>query len=438
MNSRWEAYPARILIALGVVFYLFLFPHSIGGDGYVRYEALMKLLDTGGLNPMVYSYVGPVISIPLHFLGSLVKNSFWWLSRFNTLVFLCSAYGLWRFFRREWQPSQARLFLILLFCASMFPKHITDYYAEVFTTCAAALAIACFISSRFVPGVVLLGLSVWNAPGTLVAGAMALAYFAWAERRWRYVLALPFLVAGILVENQLKFGTISPDLYLSVVGDKSLLPYAEGPGFTYPLFFGVLSVLLSFGKGLAFFTPGLFSIFIPETFRPNRAGIFLRAGAAYLIGLILVYARWWAWSGDAYWGPRFYLFASLWAPVALTVLWPTIYQSAARLYFWVIATGLSIWVGCQGIMYGVDFQENCHGHALNVAFMCHYVPEFSALWRPFVVWPVPTGRKVAYLVYFLLVFAFVMWRPTLRAVAVTAHWLKRELLRLLQLREWKI
>ena len=438
MSNRWEIYTSRTLIGFGIIFYLFLFPHSIGGDGYVRYESLMHLLQTGELRPMLYSYVGPVFSIPLHYLGMVVKTPFWWLSRFNTFIFLGTVFLLWRFFREEWKAPQARLFVILLMCASMFPKHISDYYSEVFCACSAALAIACFLRSRFLLGVALLCVSVWNGPGTIIGGALVLAYFAWRERRWRYLVAAPLLPAGIFLENFLKFGSISSHAYMNAVGDKSLLPYAEGPGFTYPLFFGVLSVLFSFGKGLAFFTPGLFSVFIPETFRAQRAGLFLQAGAAYIVGLILVYARWWAWTGDAYWGPRFYLFASLWAPVALTVIWPTIQQSASRLYFWVIATGLSIWVGCQGVLYGNDFLENCHSHPINVAFMCHYVPEFSALWRVFAVWPMPVGRKVAYLAYFLLIFGFVMWRPTLRAAMVAGSWLKGELRRLSQLKEWKI
>jgi hypothetical protein len=434
----WQAKLEWTLVFLGVIFYLFVFPHSIGGDGSVRYEALIKLLAEGKISPMLYSYVGPLVSAPLYYLGYLAKGSFWWVSRFNSIVFLASAYGLWRFFRREWSPAQARLFLLLLFCGSMFPKHVTDYYSEVFSACAMALAIGCFLSNRFPFGAVLLCLSVWNGPGTLVAGAFVLAHFARRERRWRYVLLLLPLLLGIFLENFLKFGTVFPEAYMAAEGTKGFLPYTKGPGFSYPLFFGLLSVLLSFGKGLLFYTPGLLCVFCPRVFRDGRAGIFLQAGLAYIVGLLLVYSRWWAWSGDAFWGPRFYLFVSLWAPVALAALWPSIHGSAARLYFWVAATALSIYVGWQGIMYGRDFLEDCFRSDIDLGFMCHYVPEYSALWRVFIVWPVPHGRKVAYLAYFLLVFAAVLRRPGREAVKTAFAWLGREASRLFRLREWKM
>lgn len=425
------------LIGLGVVFYLFLFPHSIGGDGSSRFEALLALLNKGEIRPMLYSYVHPLVSAPLYYLGELVKTPFWWVSRFNTFVFLLTAWALWRFFRREWSAPQSRLFLLLLFCASMFPKHITDFYSEVFCACLAALAIACFIGRRFWPGALLLCLSVWNSPGSLLAGAGILFFFSWRERRWRYAAALFPMVAGLFLENFLKYGTIFPDAYLSALGHKGFLPYSEGPGFSYPLFFGLLSVFFSYGKGLLFYTPGLLSLFFPEVFR-GRAGEFLRAGLFYLAGLVLVYARWWAWHGDFFWGPRFYLFASLWAPVALAALWPYIWENKPRLFFWVAVTALSLWVGCQGVLYGQDFLEACNNPDVNLGFMCHYVPEYSPLWRPFVVWPIPFGRKIAYLTYFLIVFGWVLSGPGVRAGQIIYHWAKMELRRLLNLREWKL
>ena len=44
-------------------------------------------------------------------------------------------------------------------------------------------------------------------------------------------------------------------------GYQTLLPYSGLPGFSYPPFYGVLSMLLSFGKGLLFFAPGLVLVF---------------------------------------------------------------------------------------------------------------------------------------------------------------------------------
>ena len=45
----------------------------------------------------------------------------------------------------------------------------------------------------------------------------------------------------------------------ALVGFRTALPYSGQPGFSYPFFFGVLSVLFAFGRGLVFFAPGLFA-----------------------------------------------------------------------------------------------------------------------------------------------------------------------------------
>jgi hypothetical protein len=413
-----EALVQRILIGLSVVFYLFLFPHSIGGDGFVRYEGLLQLISQGELKPMVYSYVGPLIALPLYGLGYLAKDHFWWVSRFNTFVLLATAFFLWRFFRREWGGHQGRIFLLLFLCATMLPKHSTDFYSEVFSSCTIAVGLCYLLQQKWKVGGTLFLLSAWNAPGTMVAAALTLVYFAFQQRQWRFFLFPPLTAGGHLLENFLKFGGMGPGDYLHTHGVPGLLPYTGIPGFSYPIFFGLISVFFSAGKGLIFYMPGILFLFSRSLWtNQNSADQFLRGGAVYSLGLILVYARWWAWTGDHFWGPRFYLFISLWAAVALALYWPRIFSEFKMLFLWTPTVLLSLWVGAQGITWGQDFQEACHNRVLDISFMCTYVPEFSSLWRVFVVWPEIRGRKVAYLIFFALVAVAVLWRPAVLLVA---------------------
>jgi len=405
-RARWE----KFLIVLGVLMYLLEFPHGIHADGFVRYDALLSFFATGHLQPMLYSYVHPMISAPLLLLGRVFHDGFWWMSRFNTFVFLGTTFYAARSLSRIWSPETVRTFILLMFCATMFPRHVTDYYAEVFSACLVVLAILEFQSGRTWSGIPLICLSVWNTPGTAIAGAGLLTFFAFRSRRYRYFLAVPLLFLGIMGESYLKFGELFPGAYMTTLGAKSISPYYAGPGFSYPFFFGVLSVFLSFGKGLFFFMPGLIGLFHRKTWGlDDKPREFVVAGTAYLAGLVLVFSRWLDWSGDWFWGPRFYLFASILGVMILLVLIQEENLSYPWKVFRFFATALSIWVGCQGVLYGQDFLEDCFGKLPDAGFMCNYVPEFSALWRVFVIWPVPRGRKVAYLIYFLLVAATILW-----------------------------
>lgn len=398
-----------------MVFYILLFPHGIHGDGAVRWGAVQNLL-AGKIDPILYSFVHPLISTPLLLFGYIAKDGFWWVSRFNTFVFLFTIYRASRILGRHWDAKSVRTFVLLCLGATMFPRHVTDYYSEVFSACLIALAILEFYGARGWLAILLICLSVWNTPGTAVGGAMLLAYFTLSAKSLRYAFAVPLLALGIMGENYLKFGELFPRAYLGAVGFKNLLPYSGGPGFTYPLFFGVLSVFLSYGKGLLFYTPGICGLFQRDLWRKKEIGHeFIWAGAVYGLGLVLVFGRFWSWSGDWFWGPRFYLFVSLFAVMILATLRRNETLSAPWRVFWILATALSCWVGCQGVLYGQDFLEDCYKtHGPQVEFMCWYVPEYSPLWRPFVEWPVPRGRKAAYLLYFILVAATLLWQPARR------------------------
>ena len=81
---------------------------------------------------------------------------------------------------------------------------------------------------------------------------------------------------------------------------------------------GLASIVFSFGRGLLFFAPGLALWLSSHT---RRAATEVRSVLVpmllVVLGMVLVYAKWWAWYGGLSWGPRFFAFAAL--PASLLV-----------------------------------------------------------------------------------------------------------------------
>lgn len=166
-----------------------------------------------------------------------------------------------------------------------------------------------------------------------------------------------------------------------------MLPYSGLPGFSYPLFFGLLSLLLSFGKGLVFFIPGFF-LFLSANLREMISGIDLPWGSAvsFIAVTICTYAMWWAWYGGGFWGPRFFLFLCLPASLFLAVIINNTKTISGYLLAVVVAISvLSTWVGINGFLYGQKNMDICWADNFALESFCWYLPEYSALWRPFVV-----------------------------------------------------
>jgi hypothetical protein len=152
------------------------------------------------------------------------------------------------------------------------------------------------------------------------------------------------------------------------------------------MFFGVLSILFSFGKGLLFFAPGLL---LPIRRDEPAVSRELREVWAYALwfvaGMILVYAKWWSWYGGWAWGPRFFLLASVPASLAIAVT----LQQTRRLRTPVLIAligivTLSVWVGVNGAVFDKSNLRACTDNAWALEFLCWYTPEFSVLWHPFI------------------------------------------------------
>jgi hypothetical protein len=166
-------------------------------------------------------------------------------------------------------------------------------------------------------------------------------------------------------------------------GFRTLLPYSGSPGFSYPLVLGVLSILFSFGRGLAFFAPGLLLWLGNGTrrlARPYRRTIVLML--LVVAGLVIVYAKWWAWYGGVSWGPRFFVFAALPASLLIALRQAHAGRSATADAVTLVVLGASAWVAISGVLVGPAVPSVCTRDRFSLEALCWYVPEFSGLFRP--------------------------------------------------------
>jgi hypothetical protein len=158
---------------------------------------------------------------------------------------------------------------------------------------------------------------------------------------------------------------------------------------SFPLFFGLLSILASFGKGLLFFAPGLWllpsAVATPRRLElpdPLRAVLWL--WLAFLAGLILFYARWWSWYGGFGAGPRFFAFASLPASLLLAAAISQPPKHWARTLGVLLILALSCWAAVATTVFENGGESICTANGYVLEHLCWYTPEFSVLWNPFV------------------------------------------------------
>ncbi len=189
-----------------------------------------------------------------------------------------------------------------------------------------------------------------------------------AARRWGVALLTGFVPLAALLAgyNYARFGSIAETGYAQV--------YAERLGglslFQTPLAYGLVSMLLSPGKGLLVFNPILLAAIpvVTRLFREHAAlatTVLLASGAA-----LLLHARFTVWAGDLTWGVRY--LASCVAMLSLGLL-PLLERD--RIARWVIGLALlsaTIQIASVVYSYALEFfQDRRHG----------LVPD-AYVWRP--------------------------------------------------------
>ncbi|MGY0235703.1 hypothetical protein [Longispora urticae] len=381
--GRAAAVTDYVLIVGGLVSLWFTSRHLMG-DGERRFDALTQLLTGAGLSTDRYSLLGPLFATPLWWLGRAAGDARGWITHYNLVLFVVSLGLLFLLLRRRVDAVLLRRFLLLLVAGTMIAPHVNDFYGETFTAMTVGVGVLCAVALVTRPAVrwagwVAMTLGGANTMSSLPAlGLLGLRQSA-LTHRLRYVL--PVLVAGVvaLAESWARRGH----------------PLDQGYGaerFDFPVLLGILAILLSFGKGLVFFTPGLL---LPA--RRRLRGLFdpaavdlWRGQEAWLVfvaGLVLVYGGWWAWNGDFYWGPRFFLIAIFPASLALAA-WLTHHDSRPSRNLAILGVlALSLWVGANSTVFEMLLSPTCFPLATKQEDFCRYGVLESRLWYPWLSWP---------------------------------------------------
>ena len=408
-------------------------PHAFSADAAMRFQALSQLAHNHTLSNMRYSMIGPVFAMPMYLMGAVVRTPEFWVLRFNLVVLAAGLLALYLLLRRYLDSRVLRTFLLLLVTASMFTRAVLDFDGEVFTAMLVGVGIVAILAGPALLGWVGLVLGVANVPATAVGLAIITAHRLVTSRRLRYLIPLAATAALILGEAWLRRGSPFNTGYANDKGYRTVMPYSGLPGFSYPLFFGFLSIFLSFGKGLIFYTPGLF-LPVRRILRELATGStgllesIWRNWLWFIAGLVLVYSSWWAWYGGFYWGPRFFLVASIPACFALA-LW--IHRPGAALWanlITILVLLLSIWVGIDGAVFQQrGLRPVCAANHYALESLCQYTPDFSALWHPFVAMPGLDAGQIWYTAYSIVVLLYLMSPVAVRTGRqIAKHWAKTD------------
>jgi hypothetical protein len=409
------------LIVLGLVAYAVVLPHEMIADALQRYQNLVELLDTGRPPPGRFSLIGSLpAAVPVWCADLFGGDRMTFVKLYNTMVVTGMTLGLYLLLRRRVEPSLVRRFLLVLIAASMLANHVIHSNAEPFTVAAVAVGLtAVAVRVRSALGWALAALGAANIPATVAGLVLVAAQRCWADRRLRYCL-VPLLAVGIVVaENWLRNGDPRDAGYADDHGFTTVMPYSGRSGFSYPVFFGVLALCLSFGKGLLFFAPGLI-LPVRRLMRladPALWRLYL-SWVVYLGGLVLVYGTWWSWYGGFTWGPRFLLFAAVPASLAVAVALRDLTAPLWSRLLTLAVLAQSAWVGlCAAVWPEGGFPWACFADEYANEQLCHFTPEFSALWYP-VVAGLPLTRRDLVMIGYLTVVVGYLAAPMVRATAV--------------------
>ena len=412
------------LLLLGIYLLAVTLNPSITSDGLIRYTAVEAIISGESIPIFKLSLVQAVLSLPLAYAAKLLGLPLSFLvSYFNFSAFLILGTSILISLKRIYSLRVALLTFLVLLSASVFPHHLQLYFGEAFSALAICAGVL-LTPKSYLRAAFLIGLGITNTPALLppaVVGSLLLT-----KKRPAFLYGIAMATFLILLENYFKYDSLSQSPYLlsAEKGMQTFLPYSGNPGFSYPIFFGILSVILSFGKGIIFYIPNLLVLCNSSLLKKMRLqNIYGVALASTITAVILVYAKWWAWYGGDFWGPRFFLILTIPAAIALATLIGSMRNASISKALLLLAMmTIATWVGIDGVIFGQFHMELCWTNNYQYEMFCWYTPEFSALWRPFVVL---TWRELFTYILNSERFIFALWQAIVflyLSILVIASW----------------
>ena len=378
-RSPWlseRAFTALFFVLVAAVL-LFSDKGQIAGDGEVRWRALVALMDEGRLTPEGYTLEMPLAATPLWAAGSAAARAQGLtgkgrleeiehaVQRFNKLVAFALAIWLYRRLRRDsFSPGGAAAGVLGLLFLSILIPNAKDFYSECLWTLFACVALGLIVREgrTRLENFGLAAATALAVPLNPVLGpvfvltALAAARFATpAERRTAWggaALAAAGSSLGAcfaLLENVARRGSALDFGY-------------AGTGFTTPLLTGLAGQLVSPARGAVFYLPAFFlGLFLLAARRVDgETRRFVRAATVFGALLVFAYAKWEAWHGGTYWGPRFLLPLSVLGAVFLALAWRAFPSRVARAGLAAVALA-SFAAHKAGVAIGVTPFLSCRG-----------------------------------------------------------------------------
>ena len=396
---------------------LFCLEFRIIGDGFTRYEMLIALWNDHHLTADKYSLFQPLLATPFYLLGNWLGSPEVLIHRFNLIVFVAMLILLYVKLRKTQDRSLLLDWFLIMACCSMFPHHLRGFFPEMLTTACAVLGLALIVCGSARSGIFLLACAGINTPAWIVPITFVSLLLAYDEKKLLYLVTPLISLVAVMFESWLRRGHPLSSGYEGDHGFQTVLPYSGRAGFSYPLILGVLAILFSFGKGLIFFVPGLVlaptaSVESPILRRLQK--LFL----LFVIGLILVYSKWWAWYGGWYWGPRFFLMACVPASLALACYLHDQRASLAMNIATLLILLFSTWIAIDGATWAQDdLIKVGAAHKYVNEYLVWYTPEFSPLWYPIIEHRALRAGEFALAGGFLLICAWLATPTVLRVMS---------------------
>jgi hypothetical protein len=407
-ESRPTEHAETALIAVGFLVLFFALAHDVVGDGLLRLDDLERLRHHGELSSSKYSLVMPLVSLPFVALGDLIGSPEWWAGRFNVLVLAVGTLVTLQIARGHLDGRVLRRCVLILLFASLLTNHLRDYNAEILTATLTVVGITILATGRSsLVGWSTIVIGVANTPAAIVGLVVISIAETLRAKRLRHLVPIAAAATLIMAEAWIRRGGPLTSGYESDHGLQTILPYSGRPGFSYPFVLGVASILFSFGRGLLFFTPGLFLWLSGHTRRlaaESWRGIVLLL--VFVLGLVVAYAKWWAWYGGIAWGPRFFVLAAVPASLAIAFRLAHAGRSVVADAATLVVLTLSAWVGISGAIADPSAVEVCIDGNYALELLCWDVPEFSSLWHPVLDFPALSAGDEIVVAYGAAVFAY--------------------------------
>lgn len=383
-------------------------PFRLSGDDPIRYATATDIL-SNSLHETKFSIITSGFFAFLQQIVNFTDINFSVIKNNGSILWIIWALSI-TLILRKYRNTRYILIALTLVYFSMITPYIIGFNSEVFSALGISLGLALILLTENllhrILGWICLVIATANTPILLVGAVLAAIYLMISEKRLHY-LFYPFAVLiMIILEATIYNGNLSFSKYSleSELGNSVLLPWGVVRGFGYPVIFGILGIILSFGRGIIFYIPTILTLF----FRRKKDSLerWITSLLLITLAIIPIYGAWWAWYGGLTFGPRFFMLGCVAGGFSASEI---LYKNniVTKVKLMTLCTSiLSLWVSAIGIAYLITPKVAlmCMQDNFRYEPLCWYSPEYSTILAP--IWE---GGSVSWQAKIFIIFGIVMY-----------------------------